>query len=467
MLKSKKMKVVAMMLSGVIAMSVMGGCGKSADKDENGKVMVSIGGWPSKEGTSKDNYEKQKAEYEQANPQFTIVPDNWTFDLKTFYAKAAGGQLPILYTTHFTEASQLISAGYAADLTDTLKKHNIYDSFNKDIIKLLSKDDKVYGFPIGAYALSISGNVDMMTAAGLVEADGTPKQPKDWNELAEFAVKIKQATGKPGFAIPTSNNCGGWIFMPIAWSYGVEFMKKDGDKWVATFNTPEAAAALQYIKDLKWKYDVFPSNVLIDQSEYHKLFGTGNVGMIIEGDVSKRVMTYGMTKDQIAMMAMPSGPKKHVTLLGGTLFAVSNKATEDQIDGALKWAEMSYTPFLSDKYKANLEKSTNASLEKGELIGIKEISTWNDTAETIKYRNDYIDSKANINTNHIKLYNDFLANPGDCELRAEESVCAQELYSVLDNCIQEVLTNKDADCAALLEKANADFQKNYLDNTDY
>lgn len=467
MLKSKKMKVVAMMLSGVIAMSVMGGCGKSADKDENGKIMVSIGGWPEKDGREKDNCEKQKAEYEEANPQFTIVPDNWKFDLKSFYAKAAGGQLPTLYTTHFTEASQLISAGYAADLTDTLKRHNIYDSFNKDIIKLLSKDDKVYGFPIAAYALGISGNVELMTAAGLVEADGTPKQPKDWNELAEFAVKIKQTTGKPGLAIPTSNNCGGWIFMPIAWSYGVEFMKKDGDKWVATFNTPEAAAALQYVKDLKWKYDVFPSNVLIDQSEYHKLFGTGNVGMIIEGDISKRVMTYGMTKDQIVMMAMPSGPKKHVTLLGGSLFAVSNKATEDQIDGALKWAEMSYTPFLSDKYKANLEKSTNASLEKGELIGIKEISTWNDTAETIKYRNDYIDSKANINTNHIKLYNDFLANPGDCELRAEESVCAQELYSVLDNCIQEVLTNKDADCAALLEKANADFQKNYLDNTDY
>ena len=92
---------------------------------------------------------------------------------------------------------------------------------------------------------------------------------------------------------------------------------------------------------------------------------------------------------------------------------------------------------------------------------------WNDTAETTKYRNDYIASKANINTNHIKLYNDFLANMGDCELRAEEPVCAQELYSVLDNCIQEVLTNKDADCSVLLEKANSDFQKNYLDNTDY
>lgn len=467
MFKNKKMKVVAMMLSGVIALSVMGGCGKSADKDENGKTIVSIGDWPEKDGTGKDNAEKQKAEYEEANPQFTIVPDNWKFDLKSFYAKAAGGQLPTLYSANFTEASQLISAGYAADLTDTLKKHNIYDSFNKDIIKLVSKEDKVYAFPVSAYALNISGNVDMMTAAGLVEADGTPKQPKDWNELVEFAVKIKKATGKPGFAIPTSNNCGGWIFMPIAWSYGVEFMKKDGDKWVATFNTPEAAAALQYVKDLKWKYDVFPRNTLIDQTEYHKLFGTGNVGMIIEGDVSKRVMTYGMTKDQIAMMVMPSGPKKHVTLLGGSLFAVSNNSTEDQIDGALRWLEMSYTPFISDEFKTSLEKSIKLSAENDQLIGIKAISTWNDTAETTKYRNEYIASKANINTNHIKLYNDFLANMGDCELRAEEPVCAQELYSVLDNCIQEVLTNKDADCSVLLEKANSDFQKNYLDNTDY
>ena len=51
--------------------------------------------------------------------------------------------------------------------------------------------------------------------------------------------------------------------------------------------------------------------------------------------------------------------------------------------------------------------------------------------------------------------------------KAEEPICAQELYGILDNCIQEVLTNKDADCAALLEKACSDFQKNYLDNIEF
>ena len=69
--------------------------------------------------------------------------------------------------------------------------------------------------------------------------------------------------------------------------------------------------------------------------------------------------------------------------------------------------------------------------------------------------------------NHVKLYNDFVADLGDCKLHPEEPVCAQELYGILDNCIQAVLTDKNADCAELLKKANSDFQQNYLDNLDY
>ena len=65
------------------------------------------------------------------------------------------------------------------------------------------------------------------------------------------------------------------------------------------------------------------------------------------------------------------------------------------------------------------------------------------------------------------MYNDFISNLGDCELRPEEPVCAQELYGILDSCIQEILTNKDADISELVRKANKDFQANYLDNVDY
>ena len=62
----------------------------------------------------------------------------------------------------------------------------------------------------------------------------------------------------------------------------------------------------------------------------------------------------------------------------------------------------------------------------------------------------------------MKLYND----KENLEFQAEEPVDAQALYALLDTCIQEVLTNKDADCASLIKKAASDFQKNNLDNAN-
>lgn len=245
---------------------------------------------------------------------------------------------------------------------------------------------------------------------------------------------------------------------------------KQGDdgKWKACFDSAEAAEALQWVKDLKWKYDVLPANTLIDHTELFKLYGTGEAGMLISaGDFPKKITQYGMKPEQAGIMALPAGPKKHVTLMGGSINAISNKATKDQIDAAIRWIQTSATPDATEEYKKNAENSINKSLSDNELITVKSMSPWSSDSDAVKFSNNLRDEKANANPNHVKLYNDFMADLGDCELRPEEPVCAQELYGVLDSCIQEVLTNKDADPAELLKKANADFQSNYLDNLDY
>ena len=465
----KGKRIAALILAGAMTASLFTACGKSADKDESGKTVISVGGWPEKNDNTYANYEEMRTEFEQENPDVSVVPDQWKFDLKSFYPKAAGGQLPNVYESNFTEVSQIINANYGSDITAALKKYNLYDNLNKDVLDVVSKDGKVYAFPFAAYVLGLAYNVDMLEKAGLMEADGTPKQPKDWNEVAEFAQKIKQATGKAGFVFPTANNNGGWIFTCLAWSFGTEFMKQDGDgKWKATFNSPEAAAALQWIKDLKWKYDVLPSNALIDGTELYKVFGTGEAAMLIAaGDFPRKVVSYDMKPERAGIMAIPSGPKKHVTLLGGSVYALSNNSTEDQIDAGVRWIKQSYTPIISDTFKENKKKEIESYRDKGQLVTIQSMSPWNSNAETVKYESELRTSMANANINHVRLYNEFVANLGDCELRPEEPVCAQELYGILDGCIQEVLTNKDADCAALLEKANSDFQSNYLDNIDY
>ena len=456
-------------MAAAMAAGAVSGCsGSGGDKDAQGRTTISVGNWPSKEGTELDTFNARKAAFEENNPDVVVEPDTWAFELKTFYAKAAGGQLPTVYLTHYTEMPQIMEAGYSADITDALSSRGYDGKFNQKILDVVSKDGRVYAFPYEAYILGLACNTELMEAAGLMEEDGTPKQPKDWYELADFAVKIKEATGKAGFVFPSSGNNGGWIFMPVAWSFGVDFMEQDENgAWKATFNTPEAAEALQYIKDLKWKYDVLPSNTLIDGTEYYKTFATGNAGILIAaGDIPRRLTQYGMQPDQVGMMAMPEGPQRYVTLLGGNVYCVSNEATEEQIDASLRWIETTSSYNATDDYKTNTDKDINTKLEEGQLIGIKSMSPWSEQAESLTYLNNLIDEKANSNPNHVKLYNEFVENC-PAEIQAEEPVCAQELYAILDDCITQVFRDENADCASIIKTASEQFQSDYLDNVTF
>lgn len=458
--------VLAVMLTTVCCTS----CGKkAADTDENGRTILSVGAWPSKSGTSLETYERLKKEFEEENKDVVIEPDTWIFDLRTFYPKAEAGMLPSLYLTHFTELPQIMDAEYSADITDALKNKGYEGKYSPKIEALVSKDGKMFAFPYEAYALGLAYNTEMFAAAGLMGEDGTPMQPKTWDELAQFAVKIKEATGKPGFIFPTSNNYGGWIFNSLAWSYGVDFMEQGEDgKWKATFNSDECVAALEFIKSLKWEYDVLPANTLIGWEEYYRSFATGGAAMLItSGDFVREVVAYDMVPDQAGMMGLPAGPARRVTLMGGNIFAFSNDSTEKQIDAGIRWLEKrGYGHELTEDAKKSLEDKIKISVEKNELVGIKSMSVWNEGSEIYEYTNSLIDKYANANPNHVRLYNEFVLDE-NVEIQAEEPVCTQDLYGVLDNCIQEVLNNKDADCRALLEKANSDFQTNYLDNIDY
>lgn len=467
-MKKYFVKVLALMVAFVVSICMFTGCEKKeAGKNSKGQTVVSVGNWPDKEGIDLDNIKEQKQRFEQANEDAVIEADTWIFDRKTFYAKAAGGELPTVYLAGFTEMPEIISAGYSADLTESLKKYGLYDKINPIILETLKNDDgEVVAYPNSVSVMGLLVNVDLMEQAGLMKSDGTPMQPKTWDEVVEFAKKIKAKTGKAGFVMPTSSNSGGWLFTSLAWSFGAEFIKKDDNgKWKANFDTPEAAEALEFVKNMKWKHDILPANTIVDATEWKKVFGTGQAGITFgAGDYPQRDLNqYVMAPNSIGMVAMPAGPKKHVTLLAGEVKCVSNAATKEQVDAAVRWLKMGLNPELNDDVKTNVAQNIATMKEKNQVVGLLGMNIWGNEALSKKYSDEEYTSNTNINLNHVKLYNEFAANP-DCEIKAEEPVCCQELYAVLDSCIQEVLTNKNADCAEVLKKANADFQANQLDN---
>ncbi|MBO5060984.1 MAG: extracellular solute-binding protein [Clostridia bacterium] len=460
----KKRRILAMLLSCTFIASCMAGCGKQ-ETVSDGKVTISVGNWPNAEADP-EGYAREMEKLEKFNklyPNIEVITDEWSYDVKTFVAKAEGGTLPTLYTAHFTEADKIKKFGYACDITDYMKKHEVSDKINEYIMDSISYEGNIYLIPFSIYSLGIVMNLDLFEQAGLIAEDGTPDVPETFAELAETAKIIKEKTGKPGFVLPTTQNAGGWIFTSLAWNFGTKFMEQGADgKWKATFNSPECEAALQYVKDLRWKYDVLPSNTLVSNADVQKFVGSSQAAMAIAAPdvVNSLIKSYQLDKELIGFAKMPAGENGRISLMGGGFYAIEPNATEEQVDACFKWMEFNgVTPKLTEENKQTLREDMESDKENGILIGIKDISLWNGKAEVQAYRDSLIEEYRNVNPNHIKSYND----QSGVEYQAEEPVCAQELYSLLDGCVQEVLINENADCKQLLEKAASDFQQNFLD----
>ncbi len=463
-MKNTFKRIMLGVLSLTMLASSLAGCG-SKKEDED---LITVEFYSTTKEADKASYEiytgrfKDFTEYYKTafpdEKQIKVEPHYYEFNTADYAAMAVGDQLATFYHVPLTEAKGIIDAGYGKDITPWMEKYGYLEGMDEKIRKNIERDGKIYMLPFMVYSVGIAVNLDLFEQAGYIEADGTPHQPATYDELAEMAATIAEKTGKAGFATPTINNQGGWRFTPIAWSYGVEFMKQDADgKWQATFNTPEAVAALQWLKDMKWKYNAIPENVLLDGGKIDSAFGAGEVAMAFaSADSVGSYIAAGMDKDNIGFIQVPAGPARHVTLIGGAYYVFNENATDEEIEVAFRYLDfIGEGRVLDDAAKAKMTENLQAKADKGELIGAIPSSPYtNDDPKRAYEIKLYTEDFLNVDVNHVKLYND----QSNIEWQQEEPVEAQALYAVLDNAVQAVLTDENADCAQLIEEAYKNFQ---------
>lgn len=448
----KLQKSISIALSLALSAALLTGCGPK-NTEEDGRIKVSVGCWPDEtQKSSLEKREKMRADFMEKNPDINIVPDTYNYETKTFTMKAAAGQLPNLIRPWYTEINMLIEQGYVADITDQLKKAGYIDAINPELLEMVSDDKgRVYAIPANAYAQGLYINKKLFKEAGLVDENGKVKVPNTYDEVAEYSKIIAEKTGKAGLLLPTTNNCGGWHFLNIAWGYGVEFAKQEDDgKWKACFDTKEAVEALQYVKDLKWKYNGMGEQSVINQDDLYKYFGTYQAAMMFaDPPCSKLVTQYGMNKDDIFVARMPEGPKGRFSQMGGNLWVFSAQSTPEQIEAGIKWlGHTGLTPFTNDETLGNYRQSLEDSVERNEIVLPKTaLGVWSDEKRSQEY-NQIRKEYANVAYEDYEMYFGF----EDVIIRPEPSACAQQLYSILDGCIQEVITNKDADVEELIDR---------------
>lgn len=462
-LKAKKKRVIAGAMALVMAASLMVGCGgkTAGGKSADGKVKISFAEYP----TDSDKDAKKVMDdliesYKQKYPDVDISGDHYTYSVQTFLPLASSGQLPTIYRAYYTEVDKIIDSGYALDLTEALKKHGYADKFSEDAKELVTRDGKMYALPQSIYGMGLAINVDLFKRAGLVDDEGYPIVPETYDELLETAKIIKEKTGAAGFAIPTMNNNGGWYFMNLAWSMGVKFMEQDSDgNWKATFASKECEEALKFIRDMKWVHNVLPENTLLNTGSIEELYSTDKVAMTFAAKpIDVAATKYGADLSKLSFYPVPRGSAGRYALIGGSIWFIRPDATDEQVDACLNWMKhRGVSPEATEENKKTWADNYEVTKKQGGAVGYDGLSIW-------KEDSDYLTVQREVRKPYENVDSKLFPGPyGDgVEFRSEEPMSAQQLYTVFDSLLQEILTNENADIPALLEKAQADFQKDSL-----
>lgn len=461
----KMKKTLAMLLAGILTTMSLAGCG--GKKAADGVTEFTIGNAPTSAQASYDNYMKKVDEFNAAHPEYKMLTSDYTYDTKNFAAKAAGGTLPTTYVSHFTEIGMISQNGYCADIAPYMEELGLIESYNPDILNVVrGENGEIWGLPHEAYCQGLTVNKKLFKEAGLVNDDGTVKFPKSWDELSEFAKQIKDKTGQAGFVIPTTDNCGGWHFINVAWSYGTKFMEQDKDgKWKATFNSPEFKKACEWLYDLRWNKDaVYTDKTAIAVADIAQIFGANQAGMMLYNPpTSVLTNTYGMTPKDIACGRLPEGPAGRYAQSGGSVVFFNADATPEQIRGALKWyiEKGGWNTEVTDETLARSEEGLKNSIEQKDII----LDRPEAFPKFIEYegRDKELELQKKYMNIEPKDYDDYFSFE-DVKVTPEEPVCCQELYAVMDGIIQEIMTNQNVNLDELIKTAVNDFQSNHLDN---
>jgi ABC-type glycerol-3-phosphate transport system substrate-binding protein len=403
--------------------------------------------------------------FNELHPNVEVVPAYYKYATDTFVSLAESGNLPTIFESWYTEPQKLIKGGFVKDITDLLQAKGWLDAINPSIKALMSDGNgRVYGIPRDGYALGLMCNVELFEQAGLVNADGTIQYPKTWEELAATAKTIKDKTGAAGLCLLAKDAAGGWHFSNIAWAFGADLSTVDENgKFKANLNSPEANKAMEYVKSLKWDFDVLtadPTNE--DWGTGFSELGTGAAVMYIGANDAVMQPTYsnGLPVDKLALAPMPAGPGGQFSLSGGTPFMFAANATDAEVNAALDYLEvMGKAPVASDAAIKGMKDDAEYRVKNGIPV-IPRFPCWT-KQELLDAENAIIKEYSNVN---MALYNDYFdATKKEGNLHMEEEGSTQDMYSELTKVLQAVVTDKNADVATLMKTANDNYQT-ILDN---
>ncbi len=325
-------KVTSILLSSLLLISVLGGCGQSGDStpDSTGGAANSNTG---KQVTLtlycnavvKNDTPDIIAKFEEANPNIKVnyveLPADATQKNQTLstilQAKDASMDLFLMDTT-WPQSYQ--AAGWLEPLDDVMTDQD-KDQFLPGPLQANQIGGKQYALPVFMDTGILIYRKDLLDKYNF-------QAPKTWDELAEQSKKImaSEPTIKSGFVGAWKQyeglTCGALEFV---WGYGGEVLDKSGN---VVLNSKETAAGLQRMYDLTYKDKItdagingyaFPDAGAVFNSGSSVFFRAWPSNYASANDTQN-----SQVAGKVAFAPLPAGPAGSYNTLGGWSIAVSN-----------------------------------------------------------------------------------------------------------------------------------------------
>jgi ABC-type glycerol-3-phosphate transport system substrate-binding protein len=213
---------------------------------------------------------------------------------------------------------------------------------------------------------------------------------------------------------------------------------------------------LQYLHDLRWSDNSMGSNFLYDWGTINQDFASGRIGMYVSGggNYGNLLTQNALNPDDYGLTVLPLQGEDPGLLGGGTLAAVSPKASEAEQAAAVKWIDFYYLAKLADEDTVVETAELAASLD--QPVGAPELPIFDQ--EQYEQYQAWIAPFVNVPVEQMAPYTDAIF---DQPLIAEPRVATQDVYALLDTVVQAVLTDENADIDALLADVQAQAEALY------
>ncbi|HTX91214.1 MAG TPA: extracellular solute-binding protein [Anaerolineales bacterium] len=420
-------------------------------------TITVVGRPPDSQPTLLAAWAAQAARFTKKYPNVTIQGSDYTYTPDSFAALVAGKQVPTLFQVYLTDPGKMIDQGVAADLTSFFQAQKLDTIYNPQILSIVSKDGKIYGIPMNAYAMGLAYNIPMLKAAGY------DAPPTTWDQLATMAQKLtNRDAGVAGFSMITDGSAAtGWHMTTLAFTFGLkntDIVQQTNGKYVAGFDNASTLAALSFVKDLRWKYDVLPRENLAWDTNGQAL-ATGKAAMVMmAGDQFTWIrQTYPDAPiNDFGFAPLPAGPDgKSVSLVGGNIAMVSAAATPDQIEAAAYYRL--WTQFDAGEIQATYDAG---KADPTTVVGAPELPlyTGDYQTQTAALQKFY----ANLPVDNYALFMNGIVS-GQVGVSPEPLIAGQEFYGAMGSVVSTLVADQSKDPATELTAAAKTFQTNVLD----